>query len=274
MVSQKFHDFYKRWDISLNEEEKWVEFKSRFMNSYSKILGWQVYKASIRQQEFFEINGINTQYAFKNAKDPSVFRTYCNVYETLFKSNGKKFIQFVQSLFWMNEINETDKDLLFEKIQEDISVSQVPLRLIKTEKDFLFYPSGVKLLDEKLVDDNLKWLVDYPKAYSAFTNALKDFEDKTKLREVVDNLRLSLELFLKEFLENNKSLENQQAEIGKFLKSKATSPEIGNLYWTLIDSYSKYQNANAKHNNSVKEHEVEFILYLTGSFIRFLIPQK
>lgn len=45
------------------------------------------------------------------------------------------------------------------------------------------------------------------------------------------------------------------------------------MYWKLINYYTKYQNNYAKHNDKVKvdSSEIEFILYLTGTFIRFLL---
>ena len=43
------------------------------------------------------------------------------------------------------------------------------------------------------------------------------------------------------------------------------------MYFKLIDCYAKYNNSHAKHDDSVDENELDFLLYLTGSFIRFLI---
>ena len=138
----------------------------------------------------------------------------------------------------------------------------------------MFYPEGAELLDAKLVNDNLDWLTDFPNVYSPFKDALQHIGMKGKERFVVDNLRLSLELLLKEKLKNSKSIEKQKDEIGKYLKEKNTSSEISNLFWQALDYYSKYQNNNAKHNDTVNPDEVEFILYLTGTLMRFILTQK
>lgn len=145
--------------------------------------------------------------------------------------------------------------------------------LSETDTEILFYPAGAKLLDEKLVNDNLDWLQRYPKSYEPFKIAVTELGVKGKERHVLDNLRLSLELLLKELLNNGKSLENQKNEVGQYLKAKKTSPEITNLFWVVSDYYSKYQNENAKHSTEAPSDEVEFILYLTGTLMRFLLTK-
>ena len=76
---------------------------------------------------------------------------------------------------------------------------------------------------------------------------------------------------MKQFLGNNKSLENQTKDLGVYLKDKNLSPEVSNMFFKLIDCYAKYNNLHAKHDDSVDENELDFLLYLTGSFIHFLI---
>lgn len=95
-----------------------------------------------------------------------------------------------------------------------------------------------------------------------------------KERNVVDHLRLSLELLLKDIFNNGKSLENQKSDIGNYLKSKNISPEISNLLEKVLDYYAKYQNNKAKHDCAVLSSEVEFILYLTGTVMRFLLTNQ
>jgi len=68
-------------------------------------------------------------------------------------------------------------------------------------------------------------------------------------------------------------LENQKNEIGLYLKSKNVSVELSNLIWIVMDYHSKYQNNKAKYENIVPADEVEFILYLTGTLMRFLLTK-
>ena len=50
-----------------------------------------------------------------------------------------------------------------------------------------------------------------------------------KERNVVDHLRLSLELLLKDILIMEKVLKIKKSDIGNYLKSRNISPEISNL---------------------------------------------
>lgn len=62
--------------------------------------------------------------------------------------------------------------------------------------------------------------------------------------------------------------------IGNYLKSRNISPEISNLLERVLDYYAKYQNNKAKHDCAVLFSEVEFILYLTGTVMRFLLTNQ
>lgn len=84
-------------------------------------------------------------------------------------------------------------------------------------------------------------------------------------------MRLSLETLIKELLNNNKSLENQTSDLGKLLKDKNVSNEIRNLFQTLLDYYSKYQNNYVKHNDAIKSNEMELIINQTNIMIQFLV---
>lgn len=100
---------------------------------------------------------------------------------------------------------------------------------------------------------------------------MEEYLSGKKERQIVDCLRLSFELFLKQFLRNEKSLEKQKPILGKYLENKNISVEIRNMYMQLFDYYEKYNNNHAKHNNNVEHAEIDFLVYLTGSFLRFLI---
>lgn len=43
------------------------------------------------------------------------------------------------------------------------------------------------------------------------------------------------------------------------------------MYITLMTYYCKYNNENAKHNDNVIDIEIDYCIYLTGSFIRMII---
>ena len=42
-------------------------------------------------------------------------------------------------------------------------------------------------------------------------------------------------------------------------------------YLKLFDYYTTYQNNNVKHGENCSYNEIEFVIYLTGSFMRLLL---
>lgn len=126
-------------------------------------------------------------------------------------------------------------------------------------------------LNTELIEETKTLLTDYPTSKKAYDSALEKRRIKVYERNLLDDLRLSLELLLKYILKNNKSLENQTAEIGLFQKHKGTSTELTNMFIKLLDYYSKYHNNNVKHNDKINPEEIDIILELTTSYMKFLI---
>ncbi len=111
----------------------------------------------------------------------------------------------------------------------------------------------------------------YPNIHKLYCNALEKTKDEKFFRNSLDDFRLVLELLLKKILNNNKSLENQKNELGKFLKNKQTSVEIRNSFMAILDLFIKFQNENVKHNNNVKETDIKYIFNTTSTLIEYLI---
>ena len=174
-----------------------------------------------------------------------------------------------------NSISRTDdcsrQYAFVQKIAIALKLSGINAVICEDGDGYKFFPYSEAFFDKPIVVDVLNWLSSYEKAQKQYRQALNDMLKGKYDRQVVDSLRLALELFLKQFLGNDKSLENQTKELGTFLKDKNLSPEISNMFFKLIDCYANYNNSHAKHDDSVDENELDFLLYLTGSFIHFLI---
>jgi hypothetical protein len=135
------------------------------------------------------------------------------------------------------------------------------------------YPRGAKFLDEGLVNDALSWLEAYPEVKANFEKALAIYlkDEKTQFRNLLDDLRKAVEELLRGILGNGKSLENQMAELGKWLDEKGIHVQVRNMYSTLLSQFSQYQNDAVKHGDDWNESEVEYMIYLTGTFMRMLL---
>lgn len=125
---------------------------------------------------------------------------------------------------------------------------------------------------QDLISETFYWMENFPKAKSRFVIAVEYYNSKGDLRDSVDNLRLSLEMLLKELLQNEKSLENQISNVSIYQESLGIGKEIRNTFQKTLEYYNKFQNENVKHNDGINNvHEVEFIFGLTMIFIRMLI---
>lgn len=122
-----------------------------------------------------------------------------------------------------------------------------------------------------LIKKNLVDLNQYPNAGRMYQSAMDKLNEGSFQRNLIDDLRLSIELLLKDVLKNDKSLENQVSDVGAYLKMKGTSTEIRNMFLKLLEYYGKYQNEYVKHDDSVKENEIDFVINVSSSFIRLII---
>ena len=89
-------------------------------------------------------------------------------------------------------------------------------------------------------------------------------------RSALDNLRLCIEQLMKETLENSKPLEKQKDDFGKYLKTKGLPSEIRTQALKTLDSFTKYQNNNVKHNFKEEYMEMDFVFSMGESLIKVL----
>ncbi|MCL2040499.1 MAG: hypothetical protein FWG84_00475 [Bacteroidales bacterium] len=160
-----------------------------------------------------------------------------------------------------------------EKFKDSNDVKDLKIKLI-SEYGQLAGAGNPKEINEVLTEETIHWLQSYSDSLKLYQEALRKFNNQIFQRNLLDDLRLSLELLLKSILGNTKSLENQLNEIGTFIQAKNGSKELTNMFVKLIDYYSKYNNSYVKHDDAVIENEIEIIFEMTNSFMKFLIKLK
>jgi len=153
------------------------------------------------------------------------------------------------------------------------SINNLKIQLIARYSD-QFGSVSSETLNVTLVEEAKHWLSDFPDSLKLYESALTKFNNNVFERNLLDDLRLSLELLLKSIFSNSKSFENQIPQIGSFINSNGGSKEFSNMFRTLVDYYSKYQNSFVKHNDAVVEEEVEFIFEMTSSFMKHLVKMS
>jgi len=126
-------------------------------------------------------------------------------------------------------------------------------------------------VNEDLIEQTRHWLGAFPEVLKVYNEALQKYGHRVFARNLLDDLRLSLEKLLQSVLRNSRSLENQLAALGAFVKQRGGSPQLSNMFVKLVDYYSKYQNTYVKHDDAVIEEEVEFVLEITSAFMKHLV---
>ncbi|MGE9848430.1 DUF4145 domain-containing protein [Lactobacillus amylovorus] len=111
-----------------------------------------------------------------------------------------------------------------------------------------------------------------PKIRKQWTKACIFF-DKDDYRNALDNVRLAVELLVKELTKSDASLENQQKNLGNFLKAKGIGKQVRNYLHNILNIYEKIQNNEVKHDvpESLSREEVTFIMNQSYVLIKFLV---
>jgi len=122
-----------------------------------------------------------------------------------------------------------------------------------------------------LLVETRHWLSDHPDVRKLFDEALQKHDNGIFRRNTLDDLRLALEKLLHDLFGNGKSLENQIAAVGTFVRDRGGSAELANMFQKLVDYFAKYQNTFVKHDDAVIVAEVEFVFELTSSFMKHFI---
>jgi hypothetical protein len=151
---------------------------------------------------------------------------------------------------------------------EQVFFIEQEIRRLNPDYDFVILRPNV---DTKLLKENLVALSKFPQSGKLLQSALDKLNEGKYERNLLDDLRLCLETLLKSKLNNEKSLEGQIEFIGKHLKDSGVSSEVRNMFVKLIEYYSKYQNEYVKHNDAIKQSEIELMINLTSSMIYFII---
>lgn len=155
-----------------------------------------------------------------------------------------------------------------DKFKGNQSVKDLKIKLV-TRYGNLNTDSDV--VNEILIDETKHWLYGYDDALKVYESALEKFKNGVFERNLLDDLRLSLEMLIKQILARDKSIENQIGELGEFIKRNNGSKELGNMFQKLVEYFTKYQNTYIKHDDNVIEEEIEFIFEITSSFMKHFI---
>lgn len=185
-----------------------------------------------------------------------------------------KYVEFCNCYNWIHKDNPNLE--LFSALERSMRELGIQFDIIEDKQGKYVFPKGVPELDLALVSMPLQWLAKYPLAEKAWSKALRAYADATSQNssDVADLFRKALEVFCKEFFGNEKTLENNKAEYGRYLKSQGVPAEISNNFETLLQSYTNFMNGYAKHHDKTETKVLEYLMYQTGNIMRLIITLK
>lgn len=194
---------------------------------------------------------------------PNSFKVISKSKRTMLLENLQKF-NLMQQLDIIKHINNIAPNKESEKAKECMS------------KLYKKYETAINSNTEKneyieYIEETKHWLNDFEKSYKSYIDGISKYKACIFERNILDDMRLSLEYLLKEILSNDKSLENQKIFLGEYLKDCKISKYIINMYQQILAYYCNYNNENVKHEENINDLELSYIIELTTVMMRFLI---
>lgn len=291
-IRLRLENHYRRWNISLDEEEQFRQLRNRVRSVLASTIGQSIAENTRIDKEFAEILGEDVgvpEYVtvpsptmrsleFVQGRRRRAFGA-TRVCEAVDESeNLEQLVTALQIVFFVLEQYNYEVSLVATVVERLRRITGLTphfeFSIARRGKAVTVYPAGTKLLDDGTVNDVLGWLSDYPEVAKPFERALKIYMEgeKGNYRSLFDDLRLALEQLLKRILGNKKSLENQEQPLLKWIKVHDIHQQVANMYKQLLfGPYRIYQNQAVKHGEEYSEKEAEFMIYLTGTFMRLLL---
>lgn len=259
-------DFHERFEINVNTEEARKRFVNRALNTIFFTLFYSN-KLSADDQ-FYCKNKIATalgkRYFYNTSIDEYINGDFLNCLQAI-----EAFYDYLKSSYTtqmrvsLNLLNSEVIKLL-EQVEVDLGLKWENGKFIRT---------GAKLLDEKLINDPLRWMrkEKYSTVTLPFEKGLEHFLESERnpnlLSDVITDMYEALESLVKIVVGNNKDL-SANREI--FIKKVNVSEE----YKAVLKEYIAYANIFRHGLNETAQRpillvkEVESFVYLTGIFIR------
>ncbi len=289
-IQRRLENHYKRWNISLDYEEQRRQLQNRVRAVLDRTVGKSIAEDRKFDRDFAEILGedigipehtaistptMRAMEQVQGRRKPAFGST--RVCEAIDNAEDlKQLVTALQVLFLtIEKHNWSQTSTLVSRLRKVVGLTpNVEFRIARRGNCVTLYPAGAQPLDDEVVNDVLAWLKEYPKVARPFEQALKIYMkgDTGNYRSLFDNLRRALEELLRNILGNRKSFENQKKELLAWLKGQGLHQQVVNMYQQLLfGPYSEYQNNAIKHGEEYTEDEVEFMIYLTGTFMRLLL---
>lgn len=186
----------------------------------------------------------------------------------------KYFLEAKQPRELAEKIESLLKSPILENIQKEgvaaiVNNESIGIRISKDKKgDYITYPQGEPMLDEKVVERTLLSLDgesanEYEKALKACASG--------KWNESSNHTRRSLEEYLRQYLNNTKGLKSNKTTIGSALKEAGVADHFRNSIINQLNTLDSHYNPGSKHgSNTQGVAEAEYLIYSVGIIVNTL----
>jgi hypothetical protein len=273
-MENEFNPFYRRFNLTYNKEDVKNRFVIRIVNAihgYFPLLQKQILDDD--KQEWVKLSLVNVASALGTE-----YR-WSKIFSDYIQGNFLNCLVSLETLYdtFLHQLEDTVYTRILDNlIKQTISSNEVDIDIEWREGKF--WPSGAKLLDNALINENLKWLSDkgYKSVITPFEKGLHNFlEAKNKperLSDTVTDIYEAVEAMAKIVNNKNDDLSKNAELLIKKLK-------LSEYYKKMIKDYIKYAN-DYRHSvklgeakNLLTYNEVESFVYISGIFIRLSIQQ-
>lgn len=266
-----YFDYRKKLGIGIDDTERFIVFKNKLIN----------YLIALNHTSFDY--SISDLLVFMTSIGERISEDCCDeLYEVILLLEDtqserdliSKYIEFCNCYNFVHK--DAPNAELFFILTKCLRETGIQFEVFEDKNGKYVFPMGIEEFDSALVSAPLRWLSAYPNAEKAWSSALRDYAESVdrKASDVADKLRKALETFFHDFFENDKTLENNKAEYGRYLKSQGVPSEISNNLETLLLAYTNFMNAYAKHHDKTDIKVLEYLMYQTGNIMRLLITLK
>ncbi len=271
---QHIPSFHQRFNIKLNVDDVYKRFINRAINMIQGVIP-NLEKLRIEDDKPTYVRIALIDVATKlgvEYKWDKLFSDYA----------GNDFYSCLLALETLYQTYSNESDYYEYAERVDYSIKHV-ISLSETDmgiewRDGAFWPSGAKLLDEALVNENLKWLADkgYHDVLVPFEKGLRHFleaqQKPERLGDTVTDVYEAVEALAKVVTGRDRDLSaNAELFISKL--------ELSDYYKKMLKDYIDYAN-DYRHAAKLGEkkkpiirNEVEAFIYTSGLFIRLATQQ-
>jgi len=265
--------FHQRFNIEVGIEETQKRFVNRIINKVGEHFP-RLGRLSPGQSRY-EYAGKYLRNVAYRLGEPYSYRLG---FEGYVGGDFSKCMLAVEALYEALFFNsDDDSEIVSGLVQNAIKLNEIDLGI--RWRNGHFWPSGAKLLDEALVNENLKWLSDpkYSNVIAPFEKGLSDYLEANRhperLLDTVTDMYEALEALAK--IVTGRPSRDLSANAELFVSKLNLSDYYKNMLKDYIEYANQYRHAIEPgiERKPPLPNEVEAFVYTTGLFIRLAIQQ-